>query len=99
LKEIDFSKKSDDAEENQKLPEFINLDPTMVAYKLTAMESERFQNIKPIEFILNLWNTNDESPYIQHEMSHLKKMVEASNHVIFFFNFYIHFIINIKLLV
>ncbi|ORY76448.1 ras GEF [Neocallimastix californiae] len=81
LKEIDFSKKSDDAEENQKLPEFINLDPTMVAYKLTAMESERFQNIKPIEFILNLWNTNDESPYIQHEMSHLKKMVEASNHL------------------
>jgi len=46
------------------------------------MEAERFQNIKPIEFILNLWNTNDQSPYIQHEMKNLKEMVEASNHVI-----------------
>ncbi|ORY43927.1 ras GEF [Neocallimastix californiae] len=81
LKDIDFAQKTDDTKENQKLPEFINLDPTMVAYKLTAMEAERFQNIKPIEFILNLWNTNDESQYIQHEMNHLKEMVDASNHL------------------
>jgi len=60
------------------------LDATSVAYKLTSMESERFQNIKPIEFILNLWNTDDPSPYVQHEMEDLKKMVEASNHVNFF---------------
>lgn len=66
------------------LPEFINLDASMVANKLTLLEAKRFQSIKPIEFILNLWYTNDESPYIQHEMKNLKEMVEFSNHVIIY---------------
>ncbi|ORX51796.1 hypothetical protein BCR36DRAFT_445740, partial [Piromyces finnis] len=81
LSYIDLSTKIESPMDKSKLPEFINLDPTAVAYKLTAIESEQFQNIKPIEFILNLWNTNDQSPYIQHEMENLKKMVEASNHL------------------
>jgi len=69
----------------------------MVAYKLTAMEAERFQNIKPIEFILNLWNTNDESQYIQHEMNHLKEMVDASNHVSFNNNSFYFLFLNINI--
>ncbi|ORX88093.1 ras GEF [Anaeromyces robustus] len=81
LKEIDFSIPENNTPSRTKLPEFINLDPTMVAYKLTSMESERFQKIKPIEFILNLWNSNDESPYIKYEMKNLKNMVDASNHL------------------
>jgi len=82
LKEVDLSPIDEyTLDKSKKLPEFINLDPTTVAYKLTAMEAERFQNIKPIEFLLNLWNTNDESPYIKYEMRNLKKMVEASNHL------------------
>ncbi|OUM59487.1 hypothetical protein PIROE2DRAFT_63748 [Piromyces sp. E2] len=82
LSYIDLSTKEENSKDKSKLPEFINLDATAIAYKLTQMESEQFNSIKPIEFILNLWNTNDQSPYIQHEMKDLKKMVEASNHEI-----------------